>query len=247
MDFVEYDLFNFQNSKSLRRKLQSSLILIEESCEGKDKICLSFSGGKDSLVCFLLLVKCQIKFGAVWFNSGYEYPETESFIREICEKYSVPLRVIEPHLDPLQAKIQAGFFDLDKINKANKEILSNWHNSNKEYDLVVTGLRIQESKARRMTILKNGQFFYNKSFGSWALYPVARFEAKEVFALIAGLGEKYHPLYDKAKSLDERDWLRVNWYILTSAQNGYYTFLKREYPEQYYNLSLYLPEVRAYV
>lgn len=246
-DFSEYDLLNFQNSKRTQTKLEKILNLIPEVCKDKKKIGLSFSGGKDSLVCFLLLKKCNIDFEVVWFNSGYEYPETKEFIETLCNKYDVPLRIIEPLSDPLKAKIEAGFFDLDKINKANKKILLPWHSTNKEYDLVVTGIRIQESKVRKMTIRRNGQYFFNKSYKAFVLYPVAYFDTDEIFSLIAFFGEKYHPLYYKAKTIKERAYLRVNWYIFSIAEGGYYVFLKREYPEQFYNLLQYLPEIRNYV
>ncbi len=246
MNFQEYDNLLAQRAV-VKRKIEAAQTLIR-SCDLTNRnVSLSFSGGKDSTAALLLLLSVGVQPVVVWFNSGYEYPETESYIVRLCKKNNLELRVIKPHTDPLQAKISVGFFDLEAVQKKNKEILSAWHSTNKEYDVVVTGMRVQESRARRMAISKNGVYFFNKTYGAFALYPVAFFSAQEVFATIAVFNETPHPLYAKAKTIDERDWLRVNWYILTAAERGYYVFLKREYREQFERLAIHLPEIRKYV
>lgn len=247
MNLYEYDLLKWQTDEGLQIKYSNTKTVISEAIQDKNKICLSFSGGKDSLACLLLLLELDVKFQVVWFNSGYEYPETEFYIKSIIDKYGLDLREIKPNIDPLQEKIKAGFFDLDEINKANKKILSCWWDTNKEYDLVITGLRASESRVRRKMLGKNGQYFYNKSFKSYALYPVAFFQNQDVFSYIASIGEIPHPIYLKAKNLQEREHIRVNWYILSITNHGFYTFLKIHYPEQFSLLSLHVPEVRQYV
>lgn len=244
--FKEFDLLTWE-SKQVKTKLNALLPLFEQVKAENSNIAISFSGGKDSTAALLICLYFGLKPAVVWFNSGYEFPETETYIKQIVSKYELELREILPDIDPLQKKISVGFFDLEAVNKANKEILSVWHSTNKEYDCVITGLRQQESKARRMMIGKNGQYFPNKSFQSNAFYPVAKFSAKEIFGIITGFGEEPHPIYQKAQTLDERDWIRVNWYILTSAERGFYTFLKIHYPEQFRNLCIHVPKIRAYV
>lgn len=244
--FYDFDMLTWE-SKHIKTKIEELRPIFEKVKKENKQIAISFSGGKDSTAALLLSIYFEIKPIVVWFNSGYEFPETENYILKIVEKYNLQFREIKPTIDPLQKKIEVGFFDLEAINKANKDILHIWHSSNKEYDCVITGLRQQESKARRMAIGKNGMYFFNKSFESNAFYPVAKFTAKEIFSIILGLGEIPHPIYQKAQTLDERDWIRVNWYILTSAERGFYVFLKKHYPEQFRLLSISLPQIRAYV
>jgi 3'-phosphoadenosine 5'-phosphosulfate sulfotransferase (PAPS reductase)/FAD synthetase len=247
MKFTEYDMLIWEGSKTLKNKIKHIKPILQKARDENEKFSLSFSGGKDSTASLLLALQAGIRPEIVWFNSGYEYPETETYINAIVKKYSLPLRIIRPDIDPLKAKIDAGFFDLIAITKANKDILHNWHSTNKEYDCTITGLRMEENNSRRMALAKNGLYFYNKTFQSNALYPVGRLTAEEIFALLAGLGEDYHPIYDKAEDLKERYWVRVNWYILSAAQHGYYVFLRKHYPEQYYSLAKAMPQIRCYV
>lgn len=247
MDFRELDLLEYKVNNSLKNKIQKAQELIFEASKGKEKISLSFSGGKDSQAALMLLLSVGIKPEIVWFNSGYEYPETKPFIYNLVEKYQLQIREIKPDIDPLQAKIEAGFFDLIEINKINSKILKPWWSTNKEYDLVLTGIRASENATRKKMLGKNGPYFFNKSYNSYACYPVAYFQNREIFAYLANCGVDIHPIYLKAKTLKEREYIRVNWYIFSIGERGYYIFLRREYPNIFNELAQKVPEVRLYV
>lgn len=244
MNFVEIDKLNY-TIRRVHWKAEKAKRVIHAACYGQTKIGLSFSGGKDSTAAAIIALEAGLKPELVWFNSGYEFPETKDYVRNFAQKHTLSLREIKPEIDPLQAKLEAGYFDLPAIEKVNRKILSPWWSTNKEYDVVITGLRCQESRARRMTIGKNGQWFYNKSFGAIACYPVSYFDANEIFALLANRNQEFHPIYGKATDMDEREWIRVNWYILSINERGFYLFLKRHYPQQFALLEKCLPEIRS--
>jgi 3'-phosphoadenosine 5'-phosphosulfate sulfotransferase (PAPS reductase)/FAD synthetase len=237
---------NYQNNRVML-KIKRAKLILENASKNKQKIALSFSGGKDSLTCAILCKQLNLTPELVWFNSGYEFPETDSFVKAAAEKLGFNLREINPKIDPLIAKLTAGYFDLTAINKVNKEILKPWWNTNKEYDLVITGIRVQESRARKMTIGVNGTYFFNKSFKAFSCYPVAYLDANDIFSFITHSDYEYHPIYLKANTIPEREWIRVNWYILSIGERGFYLFLKRNYPEQFNFLVTKCPEIRSYL
>ena len=247
IDFKEIDLLEYEVNQGLHKEIKKAKDMLYIATKDKKNISLSFSGGKDSLASLLLLLEIDIKPVVVWFNSGYEFPETKEFIYNIVSKYDLNIREIEPTIDPLKAKIEVGFFDLDKIYKVNKKILKVWWQTNKEYELVITGIRVSESQPRKRTIGKNGIYFYNKSYSAYCCYPVAYFQNKEVFAYITSCNEDYHPIYYKASDIKDRESIRVNWYILSFAEPKYYVFLKRHYPEVFNFLASHVTEVKQYV
>jgi len=52
---------------------------------------VSFSGGKDSLACFLLTIDAGLKLPALFLNTGLEFPETVEYVHMMKDRYDIEL------------------------------------------------------------------------------------------------------------------------------------------------------------
>lgn len=68
---------------------------------------VAFSGGKDSLVTLDLALQAEPNIPVVFFDSGFEFPETYSYIRQVADLLDVDLRWINAQHSTLELLVQS--------------------------------------------------------------------------------------------------------------------------------------------
>lgn len=82
------------NLEYIRKKESKAITFIHKiSTRIKKPICVSYSGGKDSLVTLLLVLKSGIKPKVSFTNTGIELPETVENVSEVAKKFNLELLV----------------------------------------------------------------------------------------------------------------------------------------------------------
>ena len=69
---------------------------------------IQFSGGKDSIVC-MHLFKDEPDIKAMFVNTGTAYPHVVDFVTSTCEKFGVPLIIVEPEHSIIEWQKDNGF------------------------------------------------------------------------------------------------------------------------------------------
>jgi len=81
-------------NKDYMRKREEQSIKMIEKLNGKN-VYVSFSGGKDSLVALHLALRSGIKFKVIFLNTGLEFDETINYVKNIKEKFSLDMDIID--------------------------------------------------------------------------------------------------------------------------------------------------------
>ena len=197
-----------------------------------DKIFISVSGGKDSHA-MLFLVKdlaekqgCIDKLIAMYADTGMEWHNVESHVREICTAANVPLEVVYP----VRPMLERFAFRISQVQKNGKDFVkvafpssacryctsdqkcSPMDNFMRKYTgklLKVTGERWAESKARSnyAEFVKVDRISTKKvaNMGGGATYkwrqvygwrPMLGFSTEDVFQMVKDSGVERHMAYD---------------------------------------------------
>ena len=119
------------------------------------KVILSFSGGKDSTACGLILEENNIPFQPVFMDTGWEHPVVLEYIRQEIEPRWGRVEIIKSHKYPGgMAEIinKKGIFPSRRIRWCTEELkIKPWRRYLKSLDgpvVSVVGIRRQESKSR---------------------------------------------------------------------------------------------------
>ena len=154
------------NLSYLEQLEAETIFVIREAVSQFDKLCLLFSGGKDSLVLLHIARKAfwpsQLPFELLHVDTGHNFRETIEFRDKIIKKYNLILniesveelikkRIISEEKGPLASrnKLQS-FALLNSIEKNN-------------FDCCFGGARRDEDKARS----KERSFSFRDEFGEW--------------------------------------------------------------------------------
>ena len=205
---------------TLEQKINLSKNIIEHSISDHQRIFMSFSGGKDSMVLLDLVYQVKPDIKVVGIDTGYEFPETIKFTDKIVKKYKLNFEWLGPigkqHSEIIHkyggiAKkfgVSTPGASIDRFYPPEEEIrdgqwfccamkepaLQNFLNR-KEYDAWITGLRADETENRRLTpIFQKGRIAKVNPIIFWTL--------DDIWAYIKDNKLDYHSKYDEGyKSL----------------------------------------------
>lgn len=118
---------------------------------------VAFSGGKDSLVVLHLALQADPAVPVVFFDSGFEYPETYQYLRAIQDHFDITIDWIKARRTTLQVLVDSGDWDhtaprtdarenLHRILITEPAGLAHEHHGAGE----VWGVRAEESHGRRI-------------------------------------------------------------------------------------------------
>ena len=162
--------------------------------KNKNRLAVSFSGGKDSLVVLDIAQRAGIK-KAVFCNTTIEFDETIEYTRKISNYFTLKMDFVEP---------QKSFFEMvEKIGVPSRRFrwccdilkfapLANYAND-KHIKGFVTGLRRQESK-RRKFYTENDK---NPLMTTRQINPIIDWSTQDVWSYIRTYNLPYNPLYEK--------------------------------------------------
>ena len=242
-DLIHARLREFQS------RVNQSLLTIERSIRRGGKICVSFSGGKDSTVLLDLVRFIQPEAPAVWFDSGAELEAT----RQICTHYGAIQ--IEPKLSVVEIWKRMGYGGCIAIDPhANLNLQRILIDEPAERalrqlncEISAIGLRSEESPARKKSAKYHGPLFRTIS-GYIRLCPLLEWTADDIWAYIAHRELAYNSAYDRMAEMGiERQYQRISTLLDGKAATvGRYVYLKRCEPELFNRLAAEFPKIRAY-
>ncbi len=176
-------------SERFRDKLASALAITTKALSDSNKPYVAFSGGVDSTAVEAVVHRLSPYVPMVWSDDELELPETVSFMSQIRSDFD-PLMLVtygwaqhagwftpwadEPYWrDPLPGTL--------RINKA----VDDWQ-AERGYDLVFTGVRMDESDQRRGWLMRAGPIYNVRDGVGRRCCPLWDWTKDDVWALVAG-------------------------------------------------------------
>lgn len=206
----------------LSTKERRAVELIKMALKRAKKPVVSCSFGIDSIVTLYLTRKALVELGrnpsdidVVWNNTLNEFPEVRKYAAEIEKDWNLRLIVTKPKKVLKQiiddnGGITSDYFTARKGDRRQGQPLSekccgtlkhepmrralrenNW-------DLVINGLRADESRQRLLAALRDGEFFY--SISEWkalVVRPILWFKDSDIWEYVAQEGIPFNELYRK--------------------------------------------------
>lgn len=206
----------------LAEKERWGIDLIKMSLQGKKKPVVSCSFGIDSIVTLYMTRKALVELGrdpsdiqVVWNNTLNEFPEVRKYAMDLQKEWDLDLLISKPK-KPLKKIIEdhggvdSSYFFTRKGDRTNGRPLSEKccgtlkHEPMKraikenEWDLVINGLRADESTQRLQAGLRDGEYFYsNTEWKAYVCRPIMWMKDREVWEYVKQENIPYNGLYEK--------------------------------------------------
>jgi len=171
--------------KNLIRQTQK---VVRDTLKKFQKPAIACSFGLDSMLSLYFCRQIIPDIPVIWVDSGCEYPDTYRFIKKIVPTEKINLVKILAKHTFLWVVGRHGFplYSRGNMAKYNKKYLPahycclylkrrplQQHIRNTGYDIIVDGMRVDESQMRRYWITKRGICHYSKDNRSYRFHPVA--------------------------------------------------------------------------
>lgn len=234
------------------RKLREAQNAIIKAIETTKNPAVSFSFGKDSLVC--VDIARQIKPDILVINidrgRGGDTEEAVSMYEKYAEKYGLNYHRVKTPREVLQIYHEAG----SVFNVQRKEIKDNLIAGIKaarkrfNLDCEITGLRAEESSGRGY-LRKHGTFHYSENEKIYKCKPVLNWKGDEIWAYVISNDVPFLSWYDReAEQMGYERARYSNWAGIGSyVTYGRFANLKKNEPTLYMELAKEFPEFRALV
>ena len=162
------------------------------------RVLLSFSGGKDSTACALILEENEIPFDLVFLDTGFEHPAVLDYIKQEIEPRFGTVRVLKSERFPggmIEAIERKGIFPSRRIRYCTDELkIKPWRKFLKSIDepcVSVLGIRREESKARAGA----RRWGYDPKTDSDVFKPLVEFSFEDVVNIHKEKNMAPNPLY----------------------------------------------------
>lgn len=189
-----YEKYALLKSLSLKQKIDWSNEIISKALKQANNPAVSFSWGKDSLVLWDLIKKQNSNVKVIFANTGVEYPETYSFIKENKERLGLKENYYEVcgaktffqivkekgYPKPRQMACQGGYRTPACCNYLKEGPLKR-KQKDLGIDLVFWGIQATESMNRRLLFLRMGEFYFQKTERVWRVAPLMIWNNSDVF------------------------------------------------------------------
>jgi len=185
---------NMKNKELLKldyeSKVKKSFEIIEDALSQCKKPCVSFSGGKNSLVVLHMLLQFKPDIHVAFVNTTNEFPETVRYVRWLAKEWDLNFIEVKPQ-HPWNFKKVVKCFGFPKPDRwANgephccyllktKPILELF--KRERFDGNFTGLSAFESRARMMNFLLKGCMIKTKYIGSSYRLPFEILSVKPIY------------------------------------------------------------------
>jgi len=216
----------------------------------KNSYC-SVSGGKDSLVVLDMKYQIAPKINGVFWDDGWDYPETLEFHQILERRYDFKLIRIKNYADIKSFAAYMGGTALGFNNVQCDYEVKTWADHPRlikrlGFDGVFLGLRREESVKRWFNFAVRGEIYFCKKENILIANPVANFTYQDIWAYILSNEIPYNPVYDKLSEIgvDPEFW-RVG--PLMGLGLDCYATIKRGWPELFDKIAAEFPQARAYI
>jgi len=219
---VRYYHYRNWHTTSLKDKERWGIDLVKEALQRAKKPVVSSSFGIDSIVTLYITRKALVELGrdpsdieVIWNDTLNEFPEVRMYANQLKKDWNLNLLISKPKM-PLKKIIEkhggvdSSYFFTRKGDRRNGQPLSEKccgtlkHEPMKRaikennWDLVINGLRADESTQRLRAGLRDGEFFYSKA--EWKAYtcrPIMWMTEEDIWEYVYQEGIPFNDLYNK--------------------------------------------------
>jgi len=207
---------------NIAEKERRSIELIKMALRRTKKPVVSCSFGIDSILTLYLVRKALVELGrdpsdidVIWNDTLNEFPEVRQYAKQLTADWNLRLIVSKPK-KPLKkiiadnGGITSDYFTARKGDRRNGQPLSEKccgtlkHEPMKRaikenrWDLMINGLRADESRQRLLAALRDGEFFYSiAEWKSLVTRPIQWWNEEDVWNYVEQEGIPYNDLYRK--------------------------------------------------
>lgn len=212
----------FQNKAlTLAEKERHSIELLKMAITKSSKPAISCSFGIDSILDVYLARKALVELGRnpsdidiVWNDTANEFKEVRQYQKYLTELWQLRLIITKPkrtlkHIIDDNGGITDDYFLSRKGDRRNGQPLSekccgtlkhepmNRAIKQNKWDLVIVGLRADESSQRLQAGLRDGEYFYSvKTWKAYILRPILWWKDDDVWEYVKQEGIPYNDLYN---------------------------------------------------
>jgi 3'-phosphoadenosine 5'-phosphosulfate sulfotransferase (PAPS reductase)/FAD synthetase len=217
---TRYAHFQIHKNSSLKEKERWSIELLKMALQNAKNPVVSCSFGIDSIIDIYLTRKALIELGRdpsdidiVWNDTANEFKEVRQYQKYITDLWNLRLTVTKPkktlkHIIDDNGGITDDYFTARKGDRRHGRPLSEKccgtlkHEPMKRiteergWDLLIVGLRADESRQRLQAGLRDGEYFY--SITEWKAYvcrPILWWLEKDIWEYVEQENIPYNDLY----------------------------------------------------
>lgn len=229
------------NTSSHKKLVEKTRRLIEDALE-KAKFALSWSAGKDSTAMVHLVRSIDHSIPIMIQYDDCDWPEKRDYAMRVCANQGWKTHDVTPNFSVWGKAIELriGWEDicsqdhdltkcgfLKPMDEMRKSLGCNG---------VFLGLRIQESRVRKINLLTRGPL-YLKNDGVFHCCPMWNWKTQDIFAYLASCDIEINPCYFQNRFRNPEE-IRLAWALPTSIglSTGDMAHMRHYYPEQFRRL-----------
>lgn len=244
---------------TLKEKEDLALRVIDRVLSNTREAAVAFSGGRDSLVALHLTRQRWPDVQVVFINTGIEFPETVTYVRDLSTKWDLNLHVPKPKRNFWRLARERGLpiggrgngYFLKELSVAADVKLSNaccnqlkitparQFYADMGTEAVITGLRCEESLMRRLNFADYGALRWSRDYGTLNAWPLFAWSQADVQAYIKAYDLPLNPIYDMGHQrvgcwACMQDFLRGDsrLFALAKTHPGMYATLKAQFGDE---------------
>lgn len=230
-------------SPEFRRRVDGAKRIADRELARSSSACVSWSAGKDSTaLAHLVVVGMGARVTLLSEKDDLDYPGEEDYVRELAAAWNAPLEIVRPATSPAEwiAERSRRMCLGDDIHSRGAGLSKAcfygvMERANEAFDLVMMGLRAEESGRREGLIRRKGSAYGLKS-GTRRAHPLAHWSGLDVLSYLHSVGVEPLHVYRCVAFLHAREpWkIRKSWWLPgVSAGHGQVAWLRRYYPSLY--------------
>lgn len=211
-----------------KRKVAQSKELIQRALEIPGRWSVSFSGGKDSTVLLDLALSVNSDLDIIWFDDGWDYPETITFLAETEIRLSKKIIRVPFPLKSKFWKSEIGYGGDDPYcDHTGDMAYSDWI---KQFAGSLIGMRKDESTQRLFT-LGRSPLYFAQTDKQWHCSPLAPWHTEDIWGYIGANNLAYNQVYRKLFDLGTplkmsrvgpiTSWMVYNYGVIATLKQGW--------------------------
>ena len=187
------------NTSNLMRKIEWAKLMIRYALGHSTNPVINFSGGKDSLIVLDLVRRIRPEVWGVFCNSGIEYKETVPYALSFEN-----IDELHPEKSFWQCEEEYGLPVMKSKARRHGNMCCSWlkekplikYYRENNIDLSFTGLTSDESRQRKLTLMRMGPYYYHKSDKNYKCHTIHDWTPQDVWDYITWFKLPYNPIYD---------------------------------------------------
>lgn len=245
-----------------RRRVDQAKAAAEAALAAHPNAAVMWSGGKDSTV-LTHLVCVGLGAGVPVYSEkdDLDYPGELAYVTTLANAWGADLRVVSPPFSVREwiAANAARLNASDDMHSRTAELSKAAfyevvEDAGASHEMVMLGLRSEESRGRRMNRAARGLLYRKKPTarhpaGQVVCQPLADWSGMDVYAYLAANEIEPLPVYHCIAFMHRTEpWrVRKSWWLPgASARHGGIAWLRRYYPSLYQQLRDWMPEASAF-